>query len=503
MHRDEDDHKVIYGSVGKLYERGATIRWSAVAPRTGRPIALPPYAWQRKRYWLTRTPTRRETVAPAAARADACVDMLYKAAWTEAPTGLGSARTVGRHIIVAGRTAASATFAAALDAALTAAGGYALVVSDDDLAAALDRASRATTAWSGIIHCVALDAPATNSITAATLTADPVPGRESLLAIVRSLDAGAWKGEPRLRVVTRGASVVSADDRASLSVAQAPLSALVRVIHVEHPALSAAWIDVDPSAALARQAVDVIAGLSGDDDEPAIAFRGDRRFLQRLAPLSDSPTTSRVAFRPDASYVVTGGLGGVGLHAARWMIAKGARHLLILGRTPLPPRALWRDRDGEAEKSKSPHVAAMLELEALGASVHYAAADAGDAVALIGSAVAVARRCASGHWRHRALRRHIRVRPADWTWTRVDRPRVRGQGTCGVAAPQPRSRGGVVAALLVDGGVHANGRVRRLCGRKCIPGCACRVSTRRRPPRRERGLGSVEGGDRLRAGKSS
>lgn len=382
MRRDEDDHAVLYGSVGKLYERGASIRWSAVAPRTGRAVALPPYAWQRKSYWLTRTPSRREATMPVAASAGARADMLYKAAWTEAPTDLGSARPVGRFIIVAGRTGASATFAAALDAALTAAGGYALVISDDDPVMALDRASGATAAWSGIVHCSALDATPTDSVTDATLSADPVPGRESFLAIVRSLDTGAWKGEPRLAVVTRGATVVSGDDRARLAIAQAPLSGLARIAHAEHPRLFSAWIDIDPGATLARQAADVMAALSSDDGEPSVAFRGGHRFLQRLAPLSDAPTTSRVKFRPDASYILTGGLGGVGLHAARWMIAQGARHLLILGRTPLPPRASWRGIDREADASTASNVAAVLELEARGASVHYAAVDAGDAVAL-------------------------------------------------------------------------------------------------------------------------
>ncbi len=36
--------------------------------------------------------------------------------------------------------------------------------------------------------------------------------------------------------------------------------------------------------------------------------------------------------RPDASYLITGGLGGLGLEAARWLVSNGARCLLLLGR---------------------------------------------------------------------------------------------------------------------------------------------------------------------------
>ena len=49
----------------------------------------------------------------------------------------------------------------------------------------------------------------------------------------------------------------------------------------------------------------------------------------------------------DASYLVTGGLGGFGLRTAQWLIDKGARHLVLLGRRgpaseeAQPQLALW------------------------------------------------------------------------------------------------------------------------------------------------------------------
>jgi acyl transferase domain-containing protein/acyl carrier protein len=385
LHRNEDDHEVLYGTVARLYERGSDIRWPALAPRLGQAIALPPYVWQRKRYWLTRTLARRETMTPAAAPAEAGPDVsewLYTAEWTEAPEGARNvARPAGRFIIVAGRTDSSVTFSTALEAKLTAAGDHAMVISGHDQAAELDRASNGASEWSGIIHCAGLDATPTDAISPASLTAEPVPGRESLLAIVRSLDTGAWKGKPRLWVVTRGATVVSADDRAGLAVAQAPLSGLARVIHVEHPALFSAWIDVDAHAALGDQAANVVAALSSDG-EPALAFRGGQRYVERLLPLAGSPAPPVVTFRADAGYLITGGLGGVGLLAARWTIARGARHLLIIGRTLLPPRAQWRAVSADPASPVGARIAAIRELEALGATVHYAAADVGDASAL-------------------------------------------------------------------------------------------------------------------------
>ncbi|MGZ9226513.1 MAG: SDR family NAD(P)-dependent oxidoreductase, partial [Anaerolineales bacterium] len=43
--------------------------------------------------------------------------------------------------------------------------------------------------------------------------------------------------------------------------------------------------------------------------------------------------TSNPIFRPNASYLITGGFGGLGLVLARWMAENGARHLVLVGRS--------------------------------------------------------------------------------------------------------------------------------------------------------------------------
>jgi acyl transferase domain-containing protein/acyl carrier protein len=48
-----------------------------------------------------------------------------------------------------------------------------------------------------------------------------------------------------------------------------------------------------------------------------------------ITPASDSSSV----FQRDASYLITGGLGGLGLTVARWMVEQGARHLVLMGRS--------------------------------------------------------------------------------------------------------------------------------------------------------------------------
>ncbi len=49
----------------------------------------------------------------------------------------------------------------------------------------------------------------------------------------------------------------------------------------------------------------------------------------------------QVRIRPDATYLITGGLGGIGLIIARWLVARGARQLILAGRSSLPAREQW------------------------------------------------------------------------------------------------------------------------------------------------------------------
>lgn len=48
--------------------------------------------------------------------------------------------------------------------------------------------------------------------------------------------------------------------------------------------------------------------------------------------IEPEPDQRRFQLRPDATYLVSGGLSGFGLASAQWLVDKGARHLVLLGR---------------------------------------------------------------------------------------------------------------------------------------------------------------------------
>jgi NADPH:quinone reductase-like Zn-dependent oxidoreductase/short-subunit dehydrogenase/acyl carrier protein len=59
----------------------------------------------------------------------------------------------------------------------------------------------------------------------------------------------------------------------------------------------------------------------------------------RELPLEHIPGPGRMRFDPDATYLITGGLGGFALLTARWMVDNGARHLVLMGRSGLSSEA--------------------------------------------------------------------------------------------------------------------------------------------------------------------
>jgi myxalamid-type polyketide synthase MxaE and MxaD len=146
----------------------------------------------------------------------------------------------------------------------------------------------------------------------------------------------------------------------------------------EHPELWGALIDLDPSMSADASADQLVQDLGDGLASEDRAIRAGQRFGLRLLPRAMALIPS--AFRADGSYLVTGGLGHLGLLVAEWMVRRGARRVVLLGRTGLPARATWSDV--QPDSTLGQRIAGVRALEHLGASVHVAAVDVADADAV-------------------------------------------------------------------------------------------------------------------------
>jgi myxalamid-type polyketide synthase MxaE and MxaD len=157
-------------------------------------------------------------------------------------------------------------------------------------------------------------------------------GCNSVLYLVQAL-AKRLAGLPRLWLVTQGAQSVKSGDQ--IAVQQSALWGLGKVISFELPEFKCIRIDLDPLQSTGEAVQLLYKQISIDDHEDQIAFRNNARYVLRLLPykLSSSPNPKSVPLRADSTYLITGGLGGLGLAVAKWMVQMGARHIVLLGRS--------------------------------------------------------------------------------------------------------------------------------------------------------------------------
>ena len=151
------------------------------------------------------------------------------------------------------------------------------------------------------------------------------------------------------------------------SLGHAPLWGLARVAAAEHPQLWGGVLDVPAHNGCDPLPLSAMATLPGHG---VVAVRGG---VASIARLRHARTGSRAPMTCTAggTYLITGGTGALGLLMAQRLADLGARRLVLLSRSGMPPRTSW------AAQADSEVVQTVAALEDRGVSVHVAAIDIG------------------------------------------------------------------------------------------------------------------------------
>ncbi len=211
-----------------------------------------------------------------------------------------------------------------------------LAIDDLDTEAALMQRieaclAEAPAAIHGIIHLWSLSVSSRLGTKADPKDAAYSLGVDSTLGLVQAL-AKRFAGSPRLWLVTRGAQSVSHGDTVALE--QSTLWGLGKVISFELPEIKCVRVDLDPQQSNTEALNQLLNQVAIDDDNDQVAFRGKDRLVMRLLPFQPGAhALSNLSLLPDATYLITGGMGGLGLTTASWMAARGAKNFVLLGRS--------------------------------------------------------------------------------------------------------------------------------------------------------------------------
>lgn len=166
--------------------------------------------------------------------------------------------------------------------------------------------------------------------TNAALKETQIKGYLTLLQVVQHLVERALF--PKIWIATRNAQEVFRNER--IAFHQAPLWGAGRVLALEHPALWGGMIDLqDTVSSLDGRNV---LKLMANENEDHLAVRNGKTYVARIAK-TEARTNSSYRINTSATYLITGGLGALGLKTATWLIRNGARNLWLVGRST--PRA--------------------------------------------------------------------------------------------------------------------------------------------------------------------
>ncbi len=200
--------------------------------------------------------------------------------------------------------------------------------------------------------------------------------------LIQAVATQEWNQFPKIWLVTDRAQRVDALNINGLDVGatatqplQATLWGLGRVAgQVEHKDIWGGLVDLDYSSMTDVHAL--VREIHGQHDEDQVVLRGKYRFVPRLALAPESQSKYKPVFRRDVSYLITGGLGALGLLTAKWLVENGARHLVLIGRTPLPERSMWKSLSKKDEQFDRVH--SILMLEQMGCQVTTTSLDISD-----------------------------------------------------------------------------------------------------------------------------
>ena len=132
-----------------------------------------------------------------------------------------------------------------------------------------------------------------------------------------------------------------------------------------------------PPAARSVKPQPCLATTLATPSKTVLVLRDGTLLAPELVPLADEPVREPLRCRTDAAYLVTGGLGALGLLMATWLADHGARRILLAGRTPLPPRREWDDPGVDAPSRR--RISAIRQLEGRGVAVDILTLDIGSA----------------------------------------------------------------------------------------------------------------------------
>jgi acyl transferase domain-containing protein/NADPH:quinone reductase-like Zn-dependent oxidoreductase/acyl carrier protein len=398
------DEAFLLDTLGRLWLAGAKVDWLGFHAHERRHrVALPTYPFERQRYWVE--PAKR---AVAGAVAPAVEPLSNDAGTSPAPAPLGKKPDIGDWfyvpswesselrppetprppapwLILSGTNGLGSQVVARLrqdgrNVTVVRAGRQ--FQKDDDGCYTINPQTRSD--YETLLQQLHAEKKTPGSILHLwdlSVIDEPAeyPGFYSLMFLAQAIGKQSIASSIHVGVVTHNMQKLA--DEAVLYPEKATVLGPVKVIPIEYPNLHCRSIDITMPAGEAhneRLIDQLIAEVTSEPANEVVAYRQGTRWVQGFKPVRFAqPLAGKSRLREGGVYLVTGGLGGIGLVVAEDLARAARAKLILVGRTALPEREAWtrwlESHDDANEVSRK--IQKIHDIEALGASVLVAAAD--------------------------------------------------------------------------------------------------------------------------------
>jgi len=221
-----------------------------------------------------------------------------------------------------------------------------------------------------IIHAWNLDAANHEIVDSDQIMRFQEKGCISVLNLAKILDK--TNSLAKIWILTRGVHAINGEI-GQQALFQAPVWGIGKVIGYQELVNNfGGLIDLDPQET-SEEINDILQEMTNNRSEYLVAFRNRSRYVLRIKPSPKVPSQLPAKFRKDKGYLITGSFGALGMRIAKWLVENGAKHIILLGRTEIPPRDQWAMHQKDEKISKA--ISFINELENTGAITHFATVD--------------------------------------------------------------------------------------------------------------------------------
>ena len=391
-------------TLGKLWQARAQIDWSGFyALQRHQRVPLPTYPFERQRYWIE----RQTSAVPVTTRQDLhkkpnIADWFYVPSWKKSiqfeplknrdlaeqnfcwlvfvdECGLGEllVKHLQQHNQNAIAVMVGDKFSKLSDRA------YCINPQKrDDYDALLQALSHRDLTPQMIAHLWGITANHQTRSEIESFETNQYLGFYSLLFLAQAVGQQGITDPLQMLVVTNNIHDVTGDE--SLCPKKATVIGPCKVIPQEYTNIICRSIDVVlPQLERQKQKLidQLVAEVTIQPTDLVIAYRGHHRWVQTFEAVHlEEAIAGKTRLRQKGVYLITGGLGGIGLELAQYLAQTVQAKLVLVGRSGLPEKDEWEQwlATHDYQDSVSIKIKKVQALEELGASVLVKSADVAD-----------------------------------------------------------------------------------------------------------------------------